>query len=94
MGAGLFRYLGTHHQVIGWGREDDVCSLNASIIKDLKVTAVVNCAAVINRASADFILDSDSYRVNAGGMRALVSAPSGDQNGGLFHAVSLLESRQ
>jgi len=74
VGAGLFRYLGTHHQVVGWGREDDVCSLNASIIKDLKVAAIVNCAAVINRASANFILDSDSYRVNAGGMRALVSA--------------------
>jgi len=77
VGAGLFRYLGTHHQVVGWDREDDVCSLNTSIIKDLKVAAVVNCAAVINRASANFALDSDSDRVNVGGTRALVSALNG-----------------
>ena len=74
VGAGLFRYLSTHHQVIGWGREHDICCLNASIIKDLKITAVVNCAAIINRANADFALDSDSDRVNVGGVRALVSA--------------------
>ena len=77
VGAGLVRYLGTHHQVVGWGREDDVCSLNASIIRDLKISAVVNCAAIVERASADFVLDSDSYRVNVGGMRALVSALNG-----------------
>jgi len=77
VGAGLFRYLGTHHQVVGWDREDDVCSLNTSIIKGLKVAAVVNCAAVINRASANFALDSDSDRVNVGGTRALVSALNG-----------------
>ena len=74
VGAGLFRYLSKYHQVIGWGRERDICSLNASIIADLKVTAVVNCAAIMDRRTSDFVIDSESDRVNVGGARALVSA--------------------
>ena len=77
VGAGLFRYLSTHHQVIGWGRERDICTLNESIIKDLKITAVVNCAAIVDRVSNEFTIDSESDRVNVGGMRTLVSALKG-----------------
>lgn len=77
VGAGLFRYLSTHHQVIGWGRERDICTLNESIIKDLKITAVVNCAAIVDRVSTDFAIDSESDRVNVSGMRTLVSALKG-----------------
>lgn len=77
VGAGLFRYLSTHHQVIGWGREHDICTLNESIIKDLKITAVVNCAAIVDRVSNEFTIDSESDRVNVGGMRTLVSSLKG-----------------
>lgn len=77
VGGGLFRYLSTHHQVIGWGRERDICTLNESIIKDLKITAVVNCAAIVDRVSNEFTIDSESDRVNVGGMRTLVSALKG-----------------
>ena len=77
VGAGLFRYLSTHHQVIGWGRERDICTLNESIIKDLKITAVVNCAAIVDRVSNEFTIDSESDRVNVGGMRTLVSSLKG-----------------
>ncbi len=74
IGAGLFRYLSTHHQVIGWSRERDICRLNASVIKDLQIAAVVNCAAIIDRTNSRFEIDSESDRVNVGGARALVSA--------------------
>jgi len=74
VGAGLFYYLSQHHQVIGWGRQQDIHHLNASILEKLKITAVVNCAAIIERTTSNFIIDSDSDQVNVGGIRALVSA--------------------
>ena len=74
IGAGLFRYLSTHHQVIGWGRESDICNLDASIIEDLKISAVINCAAIIDRTTNDFTINSESDRVNVGGVRTVVSA--------------------
>lgn len=74
VGAGLFRYLSKYHQVIGWGRERDIRSLTASIIGDLKVTAVVNCATIVDRTTSNFIINSESDCVNVGGARTLVSA--------------------
>jgi len=74
VGAGLLRYLSNHHQVTGWSKESDICSLNASIIGDLQIAAVINCAAIIDRVASDFVVDSDSDRVNVGGTRTLVSA--------------------
>ena len=74
VGAGLFYYLSKNHQVIGWGRERDICTLNASILEKLKITVVINCAAIIDRVSSDLVIDSDSDQVNVGGVRKLVSA--------------------
>lgn len=74
IGTGLFRYLSTHHQVIGWGRKSDICNLNVSVIEDLKVTVVVNCAAIIDRTTSDFTVNSESDKVNVGGVRAMVLA--------------------
>ena len=74
VGAGLFHYLSQHHQVMGWGRQQDICHLDASILEKLKISAVVNCAAIIERTTSNFVIDSESDRVNVGGARALVSA--------------------
>ena len=70
----MFYYLSKNHQVIGWGRERDICTLNASILEKLKITVVINCAAIIDRVSSDLVIDSDSDQVNVGGVRKLVSA--------------------
>jgi nucleoside-diphosphate-sugar epimerase len=79
IGSGLLRYLQAHHKVIGWGRKQDVCTLSASILKELKITAVVNCATVMDRVSTCFNMGSESDVVNIGGTRALVAALKGSE---------------
>ncbi|MDD4859938.1 MAG: NAD-dependent epimerase/dehydratase family protein [Dehalococcoidales bacterium] len=74
LGAGLMRYFSTHHEVIGWGKQQDICTLNGSVVKDLKVQAVVNCAAVTERTTNRFEIGAESDRVNVGGIRAIVAA--------------------
>ncbi len=77
VGAGLMSYLGERHHVVGWGRDDDICRLDRAIIRDMNITAVVNCAAVINKANAGALPDPESERVNIDGTRAIVSALEG-----------------
>jgi nucleoside-diphosphate-sugar epimerase len=74
VGSGLTRYLRQSHDVIGWNRQKDVRTLNASIIKELGIDAVVNCAAVMDRVTSLFKIDSLTDSVNVDGARTLARA--------------------
>jgi dTDP-4-dehydrorhamnose reductase len=56
VGSGLTRYLKQAHEVIGWKNQKDVRTLK-SIIKELGIDAVVNCAAVTDRVTPLFKID-------------------------------------
>ena len=77
VGSGLARYLRQSHEVIGWNSQKDVRTLNPSIIEELDVDAVVNCAAVTDRVTPLFKVDSPTDMVNVGGARVLSRALRG-----------------
>lgn len=77
VGSGLARYLRQSHEVIGWNSQKDVRTLTSSIIKELDIDAVVNCAAVMDRVTPLFKIDSLTDSVNVDGTRALARALKG-----------------
>ena len=77
VGSGLRRYLQQAHEVIGWNSQKNVCTLKQSTLKELKIDAVVNCAAIMDRITPNFQVDSPTDLVNVGGARALARALKG-----------------
>jgi nucleoside-diphosphate-sugar epimerase len=77
IGSGLERALRSRHEVVGWGRAADITTVDASVVRDRAIEAVVNCAAVIDRRTAELVPGSPTYRVNVDGARALVEALRG-----------------
>jgi dTDP-4-dehydrorhamnose reductase len=80
IGGGIFGLfcdmnLDKTHDVIGWNSQKGVRTLNSSIIKELGIDAVVTCAAVTDRVTPLFKVDSPADSVNVGGVRALASIP-------------------
>lgn len=71
VGAGLLAYFRRSHQVLGWGRKEDLLELDAATLERERIELVVNCAAVIDRETAAFEAGSPSDRVNVGGARRL-----------------------
>ena len=84
VGAGLSRYLQQTHEVVGWNSQKDIRTLNPSIIRDLSIEAVVNCAAITDRVTPLFKLDSPTDLVNVEGARVLAKALK-DSNIPLVH---------
>ena len=74
VGSGLFRYLSNKNEVVGWGRKDNILNLKAHTLKDLQISAVINCGVIMDRVSPNFVTESPSDRVNVIGMRSLISA--------------------
>lgn len=79
VGSGLSRYLQQAHEIVGWNSDKDVCKLNSSILKELNIDAVVNCAAITDRVTPRFNVDSPTDLVNVGGARALAKALKGSK---------------
>ena len=77
VGSGLTRYLEQSHEVIGWNRSKDICTLNFSVLEKLEIDAIVNCAVVTDRANQVFKLDSLSNLINVGGALALTRSLKG-----------------
>ncbi len=77
VGSGLARYLRQSHDVIGWNSQKNICTLTSSILKELNINAVVNCAAITDRATPLFRVDSPTDLVNVGGARVLAKALKG-----------------
>jgi nucleoside-diphosphate-sugar epimerase len=77
VGTGLTRYLGQSHEIIGWNSRQDVRSLTTETLRELKIDAVVNCAAITDRVTPIFSVQSPSDLVNVGGARALFLALQG-----------------
>ncbi len=63
--------------MIGWNSQKDVRTLNPPIIEELGIDAVINCAAVTDRVTPLFKVDSPTDSVNVGGARALARALKG-----------------
>ncbi len=79
VGSGLFRYLSNKNEVVGWGRKDNILNLKAHTLKDLQISAVINCGVIMDRVSTNFVAESPSDRVNVIGMRTLISALKGSE---------------
>lgn len=75
--SGLRSELARRHEVIGWGREDDVNRLDGAILSELRIDAVLNCAVAYERGIESVAEGSLSYRVNIAGARAIVKALDG-----------------
>jgi nucleoside-diphosphate-sugar epimerase len=77
VGSGLERALRATHDIVGWGRTEDIARIDATAVHDRQIDAVVNCAAVIDRTNEALSPESPSTRVNIDGVRALVAALRG-----------------
>src|SRR5688500_18029869 len=77
LGRGLHLYLGQRHHVVGWDKNEDLFSLNAKLLIDHKVDAIINLAVAADRAGATYQLDAPTDRVNVGGARHLAQVLKG-----------------
>ena len=73
VGSGLYKYLSKEHDVIGWGKNDNILSLNNKLFAKENIEVIVNCATVMDRVESTFLTDSLTYKVNISGMRHLVT---------------------
>ena len=73
IGSGLYKYLSREHDVIGWGKSDNILSINNELLIKENIDVVINCATVMDRVESTFITDSLTYKVNISGMKNLVT---------------------
>ena len=79
VGAGMIRFLQEKHELIGWNRKQDIRTIEAHDIKSAGIQTVINCAAVTDRITQQFAINSLSDQVNVGGLRAIVQALKGTE---------------
>ena len=72
VGSGLFKYLSIDHEVVGWGRKDDILNITNQYILKNNFDIIINCATVMDRTSENFHPESLTYEVNVRGMESLV----------------------
>ena len=73
VGSGLYKYLSREHEVIGWGKSDNILSINNEMLIKGNIDVVINCATVMDRIESTFSTDSLTYKVNIAGMENLVT---------------------
>ena len=61
IGSGLYKYLSREHDVIGWGKSDNILSINNELLIKENIDVVINCATVMDRVESTFITDSLTY---------------------------------
>jgi len=59
LGRGLYSFLSKKNNVIGWGRKQDILSLNQEVIIKNKIDAVVNCATIADKANKTFKINEN-----------------------------------
>jgi CDP-paratose 2-epimerase len=81
--AGHEGYVGTalqkvfqsqSHEVIGYGRKQDLLSLRPSFLEKNEIGLVVNCATAMDRVGTRYVLGCADEQVNVMGTRNLVDA--------------------
>ena len=103
IGSGLYKYLSREHDVIGWGKSDNILSINNELLIKKKIDVVINCATVMDRVESTFITDSLTYKVNISGMKNLVTQlkntkvtliyiSTKDEYGNLFNQSNVVET--
>ena len=73
VGSGLFKYLSMNHEVMGWGRKDNILNITNQYLLKNNFDVVINCATVMDRVGTYFDTKSLTYEVNVKGMESLVS---------------------
>jgi nucleoside-diphosphate-sugar epimerase len=73
IGSGLFKYLNVDHEVIGWGKSDDILTISREYLLQNKIDVIINTATVMDRVGSTFLIDSLTYEVNIRGMESLVT---------------------
>jgi nucleoside-diphosphate-sugar epimerase len=71
LGRGLQSALGRRHEVLGWGRREDLFRLDAAFLARAGIEALVNLASAADRTSRRFVVDGPSDELNVGGARHL-----------------------
>ena len=77
VGSGLFRFLENRHEVIGWGKKDNISNITKDVIFENGISAIINCATIVDRVNKIFPIDSPTAAVNIDGLKTIVSAISG-----------------
>ena len=73
VGSGLYKYLSREHEIIGWGKNDNISKINKEYLSNSKIAVVINCATVMDRVKSTISTDSLTYKVNISGMENLVA---------------------
>ena len=103
VGSGLYQYLSSKHEVIGWGKSENILSINKKYLIEKNIDTVINCAAVMDRVESTFSIDSLTYDVNIDGMKNLVTQlkdtdikliyiSTKDIYGKIFHKTNVIEN--
>ena len=78
LGSGIKAFLEVAgHEVLGWGRRDDLLALTAVALQDRRVEVVVHCAVAMDRVATRYAIGGSDERVNVFGTRRLVEALRG-----------------
>ena len=72
IGSGLYKYLSREHDVIGWGKSDNILSINNEQLIKENIDVVINCATVMDRVNSVYTIDSHTHEVNINGMINIV----------------------
>jgi nucleoside-diphosphate-sugar epimerase len=73
VGSGLYKYLGREHEVIGWGKNNNILKINTKYLLNHNIDVIINTATVMDRVNSTFLIDSPTYQVNVDGMKNLVT---------------------
>lgn len=72
VGAGLYNYLTKEHEVMGWGKSDNILKITTEYLLQNNIDVIVNAATIMDRVNPTFAIDSLTYQINIHGMNNLV----------------------
>ena len=79
VGSGLYKYFSSSHNVIGWGRKDDIMKINKEMLLSKRIDVIVNCATIVERNEQSLAIESLTYKVNILAIQELVRQLNGTQ---------------
>lgn len=72
VGSGLYNCLTKEHEVMGWGKSDNILKITTEYLLRNKIDVIINAATVMDRVNPTFSINSLTYQVNICGMINLV----------------------
>ena len=79
LGRGLYAYLRRSHRVIGWDKQEDLFTLDATMLARERVELLINLSVMADRQGQGFAVDTPSDRVNVEGARHIAGILKGSE---------------